>query len=298
MAQEVPITGGPEQAKIRDPLGVAGLSLITLGIYTLVWWYKINREMADLGRKRGTTELGENPTLSLLALFPGGILIVPAIWTMVTTFQRSQRAQQLTGVSPSNQLNGWIYALILIAGLFIPFVGLAAWSYVQDGLNKVWKIDSGMEPAGSLPAGAWAPAPGQPMPGQQMPAQPMPAQPMPAQPMQPAPPPPPPPMPGAQPMPAQQPPPPPPPAPAPAQPMPPAEPAQPPPAPPVQQPPVPPAEPAQQPPPPAEPPAMQPMPPSPQSPVPGIIPQAPQIEQLPPEDSPQQPGQQPPGPPA
>lgn len=293
MAQEVPITGGPEQAKIRDPLGVAGLSLITLGIYTLVWWYKINREMVDLGRKRGTTELGENPTLSLLALFPGGILIVPAIWTMVTTFQRSQRAQQLMGVSPSNQLNGWIYALIIIAGLFIPFVGLAAWSYVQDGLNKVWKIDSGMEPAGSLPVGAWAPAPGQPMPGQPMPGQPMPAQPMPgAQPMQPPPPPP---------MPAQQPPAPMPPAPAPPAPMPPAEPAQqppPPPPPPVQQPPAPPAEPAQQPPPPAEPPPMPPSPQSPQSPAPGIIPQAPQIEQLPPEDSPQSPSQPPQPPPA
>ena len=32
-------------AKIRNPLGVIGLTLITLGIYFFFWWYYINREM-------------------------------------------------------------------------------------------------------------------------------------------------------------------------------------------------------------------------------------------------------------
>lgn len=156
MAQEVPITGGPELAKIRSPWAPALLPYVTLGIYTLVWWYRINREMADLGRKRGTTELGEKPINSLLALFPGGLLIVPAIWTIVTTYQRSKKAQQMTGVNESNQLNGWIYAIALLV------ISPVAYAYLQDGLNKVWRIDSGMEPAGGLPAATWSPQEGQP----------------------------------------------------------------------------------------------------------------------------------------
>ncbi len=159
MAQEVPITGGPEQAKIRSPWAPALLPYVTLGIYSLVWWYKINREMADLGRKRGTTELGEKPVNSLLALFPGGLIIVPAIWTIVTTYQRSKKAQQMIGVSESNQLNGWIYAIALLV------ISPVAYAYLQDGLNKVWRIDSGIEPAGGLPPATWSP---EDVPQQQM----------------------------------------------------------------------------------------------------------------------------------
>lgn len=159
MAQEVPITGGPELAKIRSPWAPALLPFVTFGIYFLVWWYRINREMADLGRKRGTTELGEKPVNSLLAIFPGGIIIVPAIWTIVTTYQRSKKAQQMIGVSESNQLNGWIYAIAYI------LISPVAYAYLQDGLNKVWRIDSGMEPAGGLPPATWSPqdAPQQPV---------------------------------------------------------------------------------------------------------------------------------------
>jgi hypothetical protein len=193
MAQEVPITGGPETAKIRSPWAPALLPFVTFGIYTIVWWYKINREMVDLGRKRGTTELGDNPTLSLLAIFPGALIIVPAIMTLIGTYQRAKKAQQLLGVGESNQMNGWLFAIAYL--LLSP----VAWAYLQDGLNKVWKIDSGMEPAGGLPAGTWAPqqAPGQPVPPQQPMAPPPPAQSpvpgvIPEQPTVPPPPPPPP----------------------------------------------------------------------------------------------------------
>lgn len=43
MAEMVTIEG--QQYKKRKPLGVLGLSFITLGIYFLVWYYKINDEM-------------------------------------------------------------------------------------------------------------------------------------------------------------------------------------------------------------------------------------------------------------
>ena len=117
-------------AKIRGPIAVAVFSIITLGIYLVFWWYFVNREMADYGRARNTNELGDNPTKSTLALMPGAFIVVPALWTMVTTFQRVQAAQRLTGQTP---INGWLgFVLFLV---FSP----ALYGYMQSGLNSAWR---------------------------------------------------------------------------------------------------------------------------------------------------------------
>ena len=117
-------------AKKRDPIVVAVLSFVTLGIYMIFWWYNVNREMADYGRARGTKELGDAPGMSTLALFPGGIVVVPAIWTTVTTFQRVQAAQRMHG---QTLLNGWL-AFVLILVFSPAFAG-----YMQSGLNSAWE---------------------------------------------------------------------------------------------------------------------------------------------------------------
>jgi Domain of unknown function (DUF4234) len=123
-------------AKIRGPVAVAILSLITLGIYVIFWWYYINREMADYGRARNTNELGDDPTKSTLALFPGGLIVVPAIWTTVTTFQRVQAAQRLTGRAP---INGWLGLVLFLV------ISPALYGYMQSGLNSAWKAAAGSE---------------------------------------------------------------------------------------------------------------------------------------------------------
>jgi Domain of unknown function (DUF4234) len=128
-ANLIPIAPG-STAKIRGPVTVAILSIVTLGIYVLFWWYFVNREMADHGRARGTNELGDNPTKSLLALMPGALVVVPAIWTMVTTFQRVQAAQRLNGQTP---VNGWLGFVLAI--VFSP----ALYGYMQSGLNSAWR---------------------------------------------------------------------------------------------------------------------------------------------------------------
>ena len=65
------------------------MGIVTLGIYTVVWWYMINRELRDLGEERKAPGLGDNPTLLLLAfLFGGFLLYIPTNWTIVTTAQR------------------------------------------------------------------------------------------------------------------------------------------------------------------------------------------------------------------
>lgn len=128
-ANLIPIAPG-STAKIRGPITVAILSIVTLGIYLVCWWYFVNREMADYGRARGTTELGDNPTKSLLALFPGALIVVPAIWTTVTTFQRVQAAQRLNG---QTLINGWLGFVLYI--VFSP----ALYGYMQSGLNSAWR---------------------------------------------------------------------------------------------------------------------------------------------------------------
>ncbi|HEX6651550.1 MAG TPA: DUF4234 domain-containing protein [Thermoleophilaceae bacterium] len=142
MAEEIVIANSAERAKLRNPLGVVGLSLITLGIYYIFWWYFINREMRDLGRARGT-DLGQSPGNSVLAITLGALIIVPAIVSMWRTCDRIQRSQEVAGVDRG--ANGPIIFILLL--LIFP-VGL--W-YAQSELNKAWTAQASGGPP-SLPA--------------------------------------------------------------------------------------------------------------------------------------------------
>jgi hypothetical protein len=133
MAQQVQIAGAGASAKLRHPVAVAILSVVTLGVYLVFWWYFINRELADFGRAKGTTELGDSPAKSTLALFPGALLIVPALWTTVTTFKRVQAAQRLAGETP---INGWLGLVLYIV------ISPVLYAYLQSGLNSVWKAQA------------------------------------------------------------------------------------------------------------------------------------------------------------
>jgi hypothetical protein len=130
---QIPNAGPSATAKIRNVVAVAILAIVTIGIYLVYWWYQINREMADLGRAKGTNELGDNPAMSTLALFPGALIIVPAIWTTVTTFKRVQAAQRINGLSP---INGWLGLVLYLV------ISPALYAYMQSGLNKVWQVSS------------------------------------------------------------------------------------------------------------------------------------------------------------
>jgi Domain of unknown function (DUF4234) len=142
MAQEMTIRGTQDPVKVRNPWAVALLPIATLGIYHLVWWYRINRELRDYGYAK-EQDLGQNPTNSLLALFPGGIVIVPALITYWNGFKRVQSASGLAG---SERANGWI-ALILYL-LLAP----AFWAYIQVSLNEIWEQDADAIPETVPPA--------------------------------------------------------------------------------------------------------------------------------------------------
>lgn len=149
MAYEMQLRQSQDRVKIRSPWAAALLPLITLGIYHLVWWYRINRELRDYGKAKGY-DLGQNPTNSLLALFPGGLIVVPALISYWRGTKRVMGASRLAGQEP---LNGWI--AILLYCLLAP--GL--WAYIQVSLNELWQAEA--DPLAGEPA---PPAPSDQMP--------------------------------------------------------------------------------------------------------------------------------------
>jgi hypothetical protein len=98
--------------------------LITFGIYQLYWWYKINDEA-----RRLDPSIEVNPVMSLLAVFPGGIIIVPLFVTVYRTGDRIRSMQRAAGNPPD---------VLPILGLLLVFIfGLYA-LYYQISLNGIW----------------------------------------------------------------------------------------------------------------------------------------------------------------
>jgi hypothetical protein len=129
MATELRIPESDETIKVRNPWAVALLPFVTFGIYHLVWWYRINKEMKAYGESLGY-DLGRNPTNSLLALFPGGLLIVPAL---ITYWRGTVRVQGTEALADREPFNGF---LVLVLFLILP---PGFWAYLQVSLNKVWE---------------------------------------------------------------------------------------------------------------------------------------------------------------
>src|SRR5438552_955629 len=106
--------------------------------------------MRDFGRARGTDELGDSPGTSLLAITLGALVVVPAIISLIHTFQRIQATQRLT--RDGDVLDGWI-------GLVLYLVLSPAMSaYMQSGLNESWEaVRSGREMAPPYPPTPYSP---------------------------------------------------------------------------------------------------------------------------------------------
>ncbi|HET7509046.1 MAG TPA: DUF4234 domain-containing protein [Solirubrobacterales bacterium] len=149
MAYEMKIRGTEHEVKVRNPWAVALLPIITLGIYHLVWWYRINKELKAYGEAK-VYDLGQNPTNSLLALFPGGLIIIPALVSYWRGTERVQGASKIAGREP---VSGWLSIILYL--LLAP----AFWAYLQVSLNNVWEQE-----AEALPGQAAPPAQGDEMP--------------------------------------------------------------------------------------------------------------------------------------
>ena len=147
MAETVTINGQPYLK--RNPLGVLGLTIITLGIYGLYWYYKVNEEI-----RRYTGDQTISPGRSLLAVIPGFLLIVPPFIAYYNTANHVVRMEEERGIA--SQISP---ALVVVIALVV-WIGMAA--YVQEHLNRVWDSASMPARAGSAPA---PPPPPPPLPG-------------------------------------------------------------------------------------------------------------------------------------
>ena len=135
MAEQLTITGTSATAKIRNPLGVVGLTLITLGIYYFFWYYFVNREMKDLGESRGSDECGKSPGKSVVAITLGVFIIVPPFVSHYNVFKRMNAASRLTGAG-----DGFDAGLGLLLWFFLSPIAVYLF---QMNLNKVWEAQRG-----------------------------------------------------------------------------------------------------------------------------------------------------------
>ncbi|MEU1825411.1 DUF4234 domain-containing protein [Streptomyces abikoensis] len=124
--------------KRRNVFGVwLGLPIITFGIYLLVWYYKIHKEMAEFDSRRKISPGG-----SLLTIMFGGILIVPPFVSIYNTGKRIADAQRAAGLQPSCS-GGLGLLLIFLFGLW-PL-------YYQGELNKIVDHYQGTAPGTQVP---------------------------------------------------------------------------------------------------------------------------------------------------
>ena len=154
MAEEVQLSGTNEVGKIRNPLGVVGLSLITLGIYAIFWYYFTQKELAEMGRARNTEELGTSPGTSVLAVTLGAFIIVPPFVSIYHAIQRKNAAARLVGAE-----EGMEPPLLLLIWIFISPIALYIY---QSHMNKVLHAQAGGAPAEQPQVSAPAEQPAQP----------------------------------------------------------------------------------------------------------------------------------------
>ncbi len=130
MATTITIEGQPYLK--RDPLGVLGLSFITLGIYFLYWYYKVNDEL-----RRFEHDESISPTRSLMAMLFGWIIIVPPFIAMYNTAKHVRTIEERMGIT--SQLEPALVIVIMI------LVNIGNGLYIQEHLNRIW--DRGAGPA-------------------------------------------------------------------------------------------------------------------------------------------------------
>jgi hypothetical protein len=122
--------------KTRNPWGVWLLSIVTLGIYGLYWYYKVNEETREY-----SPTVNVQPGIALLAYMFGWLTCgIATIVTIVHTGGRISQCQQMTTTRArcSGGL-GILFAILL--GTHVV--------YYQSQLNKVWD-QHGNPPPGTV----------------------------------------------------------------------------------------------------------------------------------------------------
>ncbi|MGA5123549.1 DUF4234 domain-containing protein [Streptomyces pseudogriseolus] len=130
--------------KRRGPVAVwLGLPIITLGIYQLVWYYKIHKELNEYDRRQNLSPAGS----LLVLLFLSWTLIAPLV-SFHNTGNAIADAQRAAGLPVTSSP---------AAGTWLAFVfGLNVW-YMQRELNRVVEahpdaVGGGVSGPGMMPS--------------------------------------------------------------------------------------------------------------------------------------------------
>ena len=127
-APPVAVATGPvvlnKIGKTRNPWGVWLLSLVTLGIYGLWWYYTVNAEIRDYDER-----IQVQPGVSLCAaLFGGFTLGIATLISWARTGSRIANAQRFAGRRERCSA---------VVGVLLGIIGFGM-VYYQSQLNKVW----------------------------------------------------------------------------------------------------------------------------------------------------------------
>ena len=105
---------------------------MTLGIYFLYWYYKVNDEL-----KRFEHDPTISPTRSLMAMIFGWIIIVPPFIAMYNTAKHIQGVEERMTIQPELEP-----ALVIV---FMLLVSVGNGVYIQEHLNRIWDRGSACE---------------------------------------------------------------------------------------------------------------------------------------------------------
>ncbi|MGH2595659.1 MAG: DUF4234 domain-containing protein [Actinomycetota bacterium] len=136
----------------RNPLGVLGLSVVTLGIYFFYWYYKVNDEL-----KRFEHDSSMSPTRSLMAMIFGWLIIVPPFIAMYNTAKHARGVEERMMIQP--QLEPALVIVIML------LVSVGNGVYIQEHVNRIWDRGASVRAAVPLPPGGTPSPPLPPMPG-------------------------------------------------------------------------------------------------------------------------------------
>ena len=143
MAEEVMIDG--QVYRRRSPVAVALLTICTLFVYWVVWYYKVNKEM-----RRYLRDESIRPWRSLLAIVPG-LLIVSPVVSIYRSGQRIEQMERKAGRAKPLRPGVGLF-LAVLPGITLLFAGGTAY-YFQTHLNAVWSAGAPEPPPdrGPLP---------------------------------------------------------------------------------------------------------------------------------------------------
>ena len=116
---------GRRAGKTRNPWGAWLLTLVSLGIYGLYWYYKVNEEAREY-----EPSVNVQPGIAVCALVFGGFTFgIATIVSLVKTGGRISQAQRASGTT-ARCSGGLGFLLALLLGTHVV--------YYQSQLNKIW----------------------------------------------------------------------------------------------------------------------------------------------------------------